>query len=435
MVQGGCQHWLGHAGQPAAGLRIKHVEVFGVGADAEVILIGGAAGDAYGDGLAGFEAAVDDGLGAEGFDKVYRDAETVGVGLQVFGADPENDGLAVSGVAGGKRDDGAGVEVGSGAIAGERAGKEVHGGRTDEAGDEGIGGAFEDLHGGGELGGVALVENEQSVAEGHGLYLVVGDVEAGDTEAALQAADLAAHLDAKLGIEVGEGFVEQEEPGLADDGAAHGDALALAAGELAGLAGEERADFELVGRLFDAAADFRAGKAANTQAVGHVVEHGHVRIERIVLEHHGDVASGGVGGGDVAAIKDDPAGGGLFEAGDDPEQGGFAAAGGADDDEHLAVVEAQVECFKDRGLAKALVDAGELEGGHYFSASVSPATNHRCMATTTITGGMRARTAVAMTPAQSVSPSVLTMRVMPMAMVSRWGVVATSSGQRYWFQP
>jgi hypothetical protein len=62
MVRGGCQHRLGHAGQPAVGLRIKHVEVFGVGADAEVILSGGAAGEAHGDGVPGIQAAVDDGL-------------------------------------------------------------------------------------------------------------------------------------------------------------------------------------------------------------------------------------------------------------------------------------------------------------------------------------------------------------------------------------
>jgi hypothetical protein len=142
-------------------------------------------------------------------------------------------------VAGRKRDNGAGVELGGGAAAGERAGKKVHSGGADKAGDEGVVGAFEDVHWGGELGGAALVEDGQAVAEGHGLDVVVGDVEAGDAEAALQAADLATHLDAELGIEVGEGFVKQEESRFADNGAAHGDALALTARELAGLAGEE----------------------------------------------------------------------------------------------------------------------------------------------------------------------------------------------------
>ena len=50
-----------------------------------------------------------------------------------------------------------------------------------------------------------------------------------------------AHLDAQLGVEVGEGLVHEEGLGVANDGAAHRHPLALAAGEVAGLA------LELVG--------------------------------------------------------------------------------------------------------------------------------------------------------------------------------------------
>jgi len=48
--------------------------------------------------------------------------------------------------------------------------------------------------------------------------------------------DLGAHLHAQLGVEVGERLVEQEHLGIAHDGTAHSDALALAARELLGLA-------------------------------------------------------------------------------------------------------------------------------------------------------------------------------------------------------
>jgi hypothetical protein len=48
------------------------------------------------------------------------------------------------------------------------------------------------------------------------------------------AADLEPHVDAQLRVEVGERLVEQEDRGLAHDGAADGDALALAAGEVLG---------------------------------------------------------------------------------------------------------------------------------------------------------------------------------------------------------
>jgi hypothetical protein len=50
-----------------------------------------------------------------------------------------------------------------------------------------------------------------------------------------QALDLGAHLHPELGVEVAERLVEQEDLGIAHDGAAHGDALALAAESWRGM--------------------------------------------------------------------------------------------------------------------------------------------------------------------------------------------------------
>jgi hypothetical protein len=63
----------------------------------------------------------------------------------------------------------------------------------------------------------------------------------------VQLLDLGAHLHAQLGVEVGQRLVEQEHRRLAHDGAAHGDALALAAGELARLALRAGAELEDLG--------------------------------------------------------------------------------------------------------------------------------------------------------------------------------------------
>ena len=68
----------------------------------------------------------------------------------------------------------------------------------------------------------------------------------------MQLLELDPHLHAQLGVEVRERLVEQEDLGVADDGAAERDALALTAGELARLALEPFADAENVGRLLDA---------------------------------------------------------------------------------------------------------------------------------------------------------------------------------------
>jgi hypothetical protein len=68
----------------------------------------------------------------------------------------------------------------------------------------------------------------------------------------VQLYEFGAHLDAELGVEVGEGLVEEEDFGIADDGAADGDALALAAREGFGTAVEELLDVEDAGGFLDA---------------------------------------------------------------------------------------------------------------------------------------------------------------------------------------
>ena len=80
---------------------------------------------------------------------------------------------------------------------------------------------------GGDLLDAAAIHDTDAVAEGHGFDLIVGDVDHGGLQAMMEELDFLAHLDAHLGVEVGERFVEEEGRRLADDGAADGDALAL----------------------------------------------------------------------------------------------------------------------------------------------------------------------------------------------------------------
>ena len=93
----------------------------------------------------------------------------------------------------------------------------------------------------------AVVHDHDLVGHGHRLDLVVGDVDRRGLEPLVQLLDLGAHLHAQLGVEVRQRLVEQEHLRVAHDGAAHGDALALAAGELARIALEVGAEAEDVG--------------------------------------------------------------------------------------------------------------------------------------------------------------------------------------------
>ena len=89
------------------------------------------------------------------------------------------------------------------------------------------------------------------VGHGHGFDLVVGDVDRRGLQALMQFLDLGAHLHAQLGVEVRQRLVEQEHLRIAHDGAAHGDALALAAGKLARKAVEQGAEPEDFGGALD----------------------------------------------------------------------------------------------------------------------------------------------------------------------------------------
>ena len=76
-----------------------------------------------------------------------------------------------------------------------------------------------------------------------------------------------------------------------------------------------------------------------------------MRVERVVLEHHGDVAVAGLELVDHPAADRDLAGGDRLEAGDHAQQRGLAAAGGADEDDELAVGDVEVDAVDDLGSA------------------------------------------------------------------------------------
>src|SRR5207245_9110869 len=84
---------------------------------------------------------------------------------------------------------------------------------------------------------------------------------------------------AELGVEVGEGFVKEEDGRLAHDGAGQSHALAFTAGKLAGLAVEERADAEERRGPFDFGFVKLFLYILSLQGEGNVFVHREVRIK------------------------------------------------------------------------------------------------------------------------------------------------------------
>ena len=243
--------------------------------------------------------------------------------------------------------------------------REVHRRRADEAGDEAVRRAVVELERLADLLHDAVLHHHDAVAERHRLDLVVSDVNGGGLQPDVQALELHAHLHAQLRVEVRQRLVEQEHLRMAHDGAPDRDALPLPAGELARLAVEQRLDAQHGGRLTHAARDLVLRVAAHLQAEGHVVEHGLVRIERIVLEHHGDVALHRRQVVHHALADPHFAGSDLLEPRHHAQRRRLAAARGPDQDQELLVADLEVDVLHGvKAGVVLLVQAADADLGH-----------------------------------------------------------------------
>ena len=126
-----------------------------------------------------------------------------------------------------------------------------------------------------------MVHHRNAIAHRHGLDLVVRDVDGRRLEPPLQAENLRARLDTQLRVEVRERLVHEERSRLTHDRAAERDALALSARERAWLAVEQVLEVEDLGGLLDSPLDVLLRCLQELEAEREVVEHGHVRIQRI----------------------------------------------------------------------------------------------------------------------------------------------------------
>ena len=145
------------------------------------------------------------------------------------------------------------------------------------------------------------------------------------------------HGHPQLGVQVGQRLVHQEGLRLADDGPAHRDPLPLPAGQRGRLALEVRLQAEHLGGLADPPLDLVLGRLAQLQAERQVLLDRHVRVQGVVLEHHGDVPVLGRQVVDHPVADRDRAAGDLLQPGDGPQRGRLAAPGGADEHHELAV--------------------------------------------------------------------------------------------------
>ncbi len=153
----------------------------------------------------------------------------------------------------------------------------------------------------------------------------------------MQALDLDPHLGAQLGVEVRQRLVEQKHLRIAYDAAAERDALLLAARKLLRLALQKLVQAEHGGGAVDRGLDVGFRGLLVAQAESQIVVDAHVLVERVVLEHHGDVAVARRQVVDHLPADPDVAAGDVFQAGDHAQRRRLAAAGRADQSDELLV--------------------------------------------------------------------------------------------------
>ena len=106
--------------------------------------------------------------------------------------------------------------------------------------------------------------------------------------------------------------------------------------------------------LLDAARDLVLREALEPQPERHVLVHRHVRVERVVLEHHRHVAVLRRDVVDHLAVDRDLAAGDVLEAGDHPQRRRLAAAGRADQHHELLVGDVEIDAAHRLGVVEPL---------------------------------------------------------------------------------
>lgn len=78
----------------------------------------------------------------------------------------------------------------------------------------------------------AVVHDGDAVGQSHGFTSIVGDVEGGELPIVVKLSKRVLKCESQFGVEVVEGFIEQEYSGTFDERATDGETLQLSAGDL-----------------------------------------------------------------------------------------------------------------------------------------------------------------------------------------------------------
>ena len=198
-----------------------------------------------------------------------------------------------------------------------------------------------------------LAQYDDAVRHRHCFDLIVRDVNHGCAEIGVQLRQLHAHLHAQFGVQVRQRLVEKEQLRLPHDRTANGDTLALPAGQRLGFALQVGLDLQHASGAHHAAFDLVLRHPRGFEPERKVLVDCHMRIERVRLKHHRDLALRRRDLVHALAIDAQFATGDLFKARDHAQQRRLATAGGTDEHDELAMPDIEVDAMDDLGGAVA----------------------------------------------------------------------------------
>ena len=173
----------------------------------------------------------------------------------------------------------------------------------------------------------AFRHDDDLVGHRQGLGLVMGHEHRGHADALLDTLEFNPHVLAQIGVERRQRFIEQQHVRLDDDGAGERNALLLAAGEFLGIAPPEIGQLHQFERSCHLAPGVFLVDIAVVEPEGHILGHGLVRKQRVVLEHQAKVALVDRHIIDPLALDGDVPFGGIEQARDHAQGCGLAASG------------------------------------------------------------------------------------------------------------
>jgi hypothetical protein len=91
----------------------------------------------------------------------------------------------------------------------------------------------------------------------------------------------------------------------------------------------------------------------------HILAHRHMRVERIILEHHGEIPFLGLDVIDDPSGNRDRAAADVFEASDHAQQRGLSAAGRTDQCHELTIGDIDVDTMHDGHVAVGFLEIAE----------------------------------------------------------------------------